>query len=60
MTYGFYKKKSLFGMLEIYPTRLEAPSRVPLPSVLLFDFIAMVCFHEINWITLKDFCKKRL
>ena len=32
-------------MLEIYPTRLEAPSRVPLPSVLLFDFIAMVCFH---------------
>ena len=39
-------RRSLVLFLSLlYVTRLEAPSRVPLPSVLLFDFIALVCFH---------------
>ena len=35
--------------VKILSTRLEAPSRVPLPSVLLFDFIAMVCFISFHF-----------
>ena len=39
------KRKNSWSFKDIWNTRLEAPSRVPLPSVLLFDFIAIVCFH---------------